>query len=338
MSDGFENLLQHTFGESSFVPVFGQGQSINGDSGKKYEVLDGIVATDQSQIFEVKSEDGLKYALKVCTDDRKRKAQFTDETETLKILNSARGGKGLPGIIRLEDTIIDKSAFVLEYFGNENLEDKTIKRGRGNFGLLETLSIALPLSEILSDMHSLNVVHRDFKPANVLLSDLLNKRLDESSTDSEFILQPGEIKLCDFGISIRGGVSETHPLTRVGYTLGTRRYSSPEVISGLDVGSYPADVWALGVTFYDMISPGGLLPGKDDFALSIAIQYGKIPKLEDHSDFGKLVDSMLSHFENDRPTMAQVRDKINEIYLKNNRGAGTTYTLSPIIPQAMGFV
>jgi predicted ATPase/serine/threonine protein kinase len=85
----------------------------------------------------------------------------------------------------------------------------------------------------LDAAHTYDVVHRDVKPANVLL--------DEPT---------GRVYLTDFGIATR---ARTRGLTKTGYFVGTLDYAAPEQIQGLPLGP-PADIYALGCVLFECLT------------------------------------------------------------------------------------
>ena len=94
----------------------------------------------------------------------------------------------------------------------------------------QVATIGAQMATALAAAHGAGVLHRDVKPANVLLTDA-------SATHA---------KLTDFGIA---RAEEDHQLTRTGMVSGTAAYFSPEVASGEDP-TPASDVWALGATLY----------------------------------------------------------------------------------------
>jgi dienelactone hydrolase/tRNA A-37 threonylcarbamoyl transferase component Bud32 len=111
----------------------------------------------------------------------------------------------------------------------------------GPLPVTEAVSILGQIARGLAHAHAAGVVHRDLKPANVMLG------------------ADGHVRILDFGlarVSSIDGPTATH-LTADGSTLGTVAYMAPEQVRGEAVDA-SADVWALGVTLYEMLT--GVLP------------------------------------------------------------------------------
>lgn len=141
----------------------------------------------------------------------------------------------------------DQAFLVLEYVDGDSLEDKIKSQGR--IVVPETVVI---FSHILSAMdyaHQRGVIHRDLKPGNIGFT------------------REGAVKLMDFGIALN--VEEKSRLTRTGHIVGTPHYMAPEQILGRPVDSR-TDIYALGITLFEMVT--GHLPfeGDSDYAVSVA--------------------------------------------------------------------
>jgi beta-lactam-binding protein with PASTA domain len=105
------------------------------------------------------------------------------------------------------------------------------------------------MAEALRAAHERDVIHRDIKPHNILITGL------------------GDVKVTDFGIA-RAAASST--MTRTGHILGTAHYISPEQAMGEPVGP-ASDLYSLGIVLYEMLT--GELPFDADTPLGIAMKH-----------------------------------------------------------------
>jgi eukaryotic-like serine/threonine-protein kinase len=142
----------------------------------------------------------------------------------------------------LETTELDDGApcLVLEYLEGRSLDALLAERG----ALSPTFAVdcILQALDALAEAHTLGLVHRDFKPANLFLCE----RPDGTSL----------VKVLDFGI-VKDANAKAK-ITETGATMGTPAYMSPEQISSGAPVDPRADVWAVGVTLFELIT--GSLP------------------------------------------------------------------------------
>lgn len=127
---------------------------------------------------------------------------------------------------------------IMEFVDGVNLRD-AMQAGR--FSPEEALSIVPRICEALQYAHQQGVLHRDIKPANILLDTR------------------GQVKLADFGIAkLVGDEKPDVTLTGTGAALGTPHYMAPEQLEKPSAVDHRADIYSLGVVFYEMLT--GELP------------------------------------------------------------------------------
>lgn len=109
----------------------------------------------------------------------------------------------------------------------------------------KAVTIAAQICEGLREAHRLGIVHRDLKPGNVLI-------------DKE-----GRARILDFGIARS---VDTEGMTRLGMTVGTPEYMSPEQVDG-QAADERADIYSLGIILYEMLTGRRPFEGKNVFAI-----------------------------------------------------------------------
>ncbi len=126
---------------------------------------------------------------------------------------------------------------VMEYVDGANLRQAM---RTGSFSPGETLRVVAQLCDALAYAHEQGVVHRDFKPENILI--------DTS----------GRVRIADFGLAKMSGETGRENLTRSDQMLGTAAYMAPEQVAKSNGIDHRADLFALGVVIYEMLT--GQLP------------------------------------------------------------------------------
>jgi tRNA A-37 threonylcarbamoyl transferase component Bud32 len=137
------------------------------------------------------------------------------------------------------------------YIVMQLVEGQTLRRlldERGQLPVRDAVRIATQVADALEHAHRHGLVHRDIKPANVLVAN------------------DGQVKVTDFGIAKAIGAGDD--LTRTGMVVGTARYLAPEQVNGDPVDGR-ADVYALGLVLYEMLT--GSLPFAGDTEMATAL-------------------------------------------------------------------
>ena len=173
--------------------------------------------------------------------------RFTREAQAMAQLNH-------PGIVTLYEfgDVGELRFFLMEFVDGVNLR-QLLENGR--ISSREALSIVPQICDALQFAHDQGIVHRDIKPENILLD------------------RRGRVKVADFGLALLadkglepspgaglGLLAGAVALTETGKVVGTPRYMAPEQVERPGEVDHRADIYALGVVFYQMLT--GDLPGK----------------------------------------------------------------------------
>ena len=139
----------------------------------------------------------------------------------------------------------DTAYLVMEYVEGQDL--KFHLDGGARYTLEQTVSMVTDLLKALDYAHAQKIVHRDVKPANLLLVEAT-----------------GRIKLTDFGVA---RIQDGGEVTRTkGAMVGTLKYMSPEQVRGRTI-DYRADLFAAGVVLYQLLTNRRPFDGDSEFAI-----------------------------------------------------------------------
>ncbi|MFC5050377.1 serine/threonine-protein kinase [Rubritalea spongiae] len=187
------------------------------------------------------------------------------------------------------DVLSDGTPYlVLEYVKGEDLQKRIAREKK--LSQREALSIAIRVLNGLSAVHALGVIHRDVKPANVLLGE------------------GGCVKVTDFGVS-KEAHEERLSLTMTGTAIGTMEYMSPEQANGESVDER-ADIYSVGVLLYEMLS--GITPRG---AFEPLTKYGVSKQVN------RLVLRCLQRDPNKRPaSAANLARQLRKVQRESRRG------------------
>jgi serine/threonine protein kinase/tetratricopeptide (TPR) repeat protein len=150
-------------------------------------------------------------------------------------------------IHEIGETEAGRRFIAMAYYEGETLKEKISREGP--LPVEEALGYAEQIAEALARAHEAGIVHRDVKPANVMVT------------------AGGDVKLLDFGLA---QVAAETRLTDPEQQLGTAAYMSPEQAEGEEVG-VQTDVWALGVVLYEMLTGERPFRGERETAVLHAI-------------------------------------------------------------------
>ncbi|GAA4983048.1 tRNA A-37 threonylcarbamoyl transferase component Bud32 [Nonomuraea thailandensis] len=179
--------------------------------------------------------------------DEAARAELTERT--LREARAAAALRDHPSIVTVHDVVLDDGRpwIVMELVRGRSL-DRAV-RDEGPLPPARVAGIGLRMIEALSAAHATGILHRDVKPANVMLTD------------------DGRVLLTDFGIAtIAGDVA----LTQTGLLSGSPGYIAPERLRGETDGP-PADLWSLGATLFTAVEGGAPFARHNEAAVLAAV-------------------------------------------------------------------
>src|SRR4051794_11892150 len=191
------------------------------------------------------SQLGRQVALKVL---HRRFARDTEFVERFRREASAAAGLQHPNVVGVFDRgEYDGTYYIaMEYLPGRTLKD--VIRDEAPLDQLRAIDYGIQILQAASFAHRRGVIHRDFKPHNVMVG------------------ADDRLKVTDFGIA-RAGASE---MTETGSIMGTAQYLSPEQAQGQRVGA-PSDLYSIGVIMFEMLT--ARVPFTGESAVSIALKH-----------------------------------------------------------------
>ncbi|MFI6865434.1 serine/threonine-protein kinase [Nocardia sp. NPDC050406] len=198
---------------------------------------------------------------------------------------------------------------VMEYVNAPSLA--ALMREKGHLPPTEVARIGAKVAAALAAAHDAGIVHRDVKPANILVAD------------------DGTVKITDFGISRAVG---DVTVTSTGFLAGTPAYLSPEVARG-ENPEPPSDVFALGSTLYAAVE--GAPPfGEGDNPLAVlhSVARAQVPEPRRAGPLGPVLTELLDADATTRPTMKQAQEALQAV--AEGRSAPLVHSPTKILPPA----
>ncbi|MFC2084709.1 protein kinase [Bacteroidota bacterium] len=208
-----------------------------------YKIIEKLGSGGMGTVYKAKDTKldrfvALKFLAPHLSRAEEEKERFIHEAKT----TSAMDHPNICNIYDINETEDGQLFIAMACYDGESLKDKI---NQGPLSIEDALDIAIQIARGLEKAHGKEIVHRDIKPANILITE------------------DKQIKIVDFGLAKLAGQTI---LTREGSTLGTVAYMSPEQTKGTNI-DHRADIWALGLVLYEMLS--GERPFKGDYEQAV---------------------------------------------------------------------
>ena len=213
--------------------------------GDRYEILGRIGAGGMSVVYKGKDQKlNRNVAIKVLKTEYREDANFVR-----KFREEAQAAACLahPNIVNVYDVGEEQG---IHYIVMELVEGITLKNyieRKGKLTIREATSIAIQVSMGLEVAHNNEIVHRDIKPQNIMIS------------------KDGKVKVMDFGIA-KAASSETIASN----AMGSVHYTSPEQARG-GYSDAKSDIYSLGIVMYEMVT--GRVPFDGETTVAVAVKH-----------------------------------------------------------------
>lgn len=253
------------------VAVFDRGPGMIGKLIiNRYELLEKIGEGGMGIVYKAKCHSlnrlvAVKILKSEFAEDEDYVARFKSEATSAARMSH-------PNIVNVHDVGRSNNInfIVMEYINGKTL--KQVIKDSGRLSLKKTIDIACKISRALECAHKNNIIHRDIKPDNILLTE------------------DNIVKVADFGIA---KVADSRTVTNSSKVMGTVHYFSPEQAKGSFV-DVRTDIYSLGILMYEMVT--GRVPYDAESSISIAmmhIQQPVIPPIEIIEDIPKNINGVI---------------------------------------------
>jgi beta-lactam-binding protein with PASTA domain/tRNA A-37 threonylcarbamoyl transferase component Bud32 len=212
----------------------------------RYRIVQRIGSGGMADVYRAEDTHlGREVALKVL---HRRFAQDQEFVERFRREAKSAAGLQHPNVVGVYDRGEHDGTY---YIAMEHLRGRTLKQvveAEAPLPQQQVVDLGLQILAAAAFAHRHGVIHRDFKPHNVIVDDA------------------GQAKVTDFGIA-RAGASE---MTETGSIMGTAQYLSPEQAQGHAV-TPASDLYSIGVMLYELLA--GKLPFEGDSAVAVALKH-----------------------------------------------------------------
>jgi serine/threonine protein kinase len=300
----------HAIGSNREQSVIDEGQLIAGH----YRLLERIGSGSMGVVWRARDE---RLERVVAVKQLLTQTGLTDEQKEdarRRALREARIAARLhhPNAIVVFDVAEQDGdpCLVMEYMASMSMA--AILAERGSMAAADVAAVGSQIASALAAAHASGIVHRDVKPANILINDA------------------GVAKITDFGIARAAG---DVTVTQTGMFAGTPAYLAPEVARGQEPTS-ASDVFSFGASLYDAVEGGPPFPERQNqLALLRLVAEGKVQPPRQAGVLTALLMQLLRAEPDERPTMSQASRMLAELATdRTPRPLATVGHTQPTVP------
>lgn len=223
-----------------------------------YKILEklgegGMGIVHKAEDTKLKREVAIKFLPRYISSNDEEQKRFEIEAQAAASLNHPNIST-IHSIEKSDDQLFIVMEFIDGVELKEEIKNKSIP-------ISKAVSIAIQIVEGLEAAHKKGIIHRDIKSSNIM------------------IMPDGKVKIMDFGLAkIKGGTD----VTKIGSTVGTVAYMSPEQAGGQEV-DLRTDLWSFGIVLYEMLMGEPPFKGAYEQAIIYSIlneepEFGNIPE------------------------------------------------------------
>ncbi len=221
----------------------------------RYEILSRVGAGGMSNVYKAKDHKlNRNVAVKVLKTEYSKDKNFVS-----KFRVEAQSAASLihPNIVNVYDVGEDDGLYYIVMELIEGITLKSYIEKKGKLSVKETISIAIQIANGIECAHNNQIVHRDIKPQNIMIS------------------REGKVKVTDFGIARAASANTIN-----GNAMGSVHYISPEQAGGKYVDE-KSDIYSLGITMFEMLS--GSVPFDGESTVTIALKHiqNNVPSIKE---------------------------------------------------------
>lgn len=217
--------------------------------GNRYELIEKIGEGGMAIVY--KARDNKLNRLVAVKILKKEFANNKDISDKFKKEATALANFSDANIVNILDVGHEEEGnidyFVMEYVSGKTLKELIVENGKLNYTV--SIGIATQIAKALECAHKNNIIHRDVKPQNILVTE------------------SGMVKVTDFGIA-KSSTSAT--ITNTTTIMGSAHYLSPEQAKGTFI-DLRLDIYSLGIVLYEMVT--GILPFDAESPVTIALKH-----------------------------------------------------------------